>query len=268
MSVRGDMAIGEARAWLPDTAIRALDIDATLAGLATAWSRKWFAGSAVRPLETLAARALPLSPETEWLFLDRDLAIGVPSAANAVLAGFMLNLELPREPLTPADDQLLSSMGQACIDDLCRRTAEAFRLDAGARWTHGARETVAAIEAPVSCTFGVESHLPLVRLLVAKDVLVERVKAGLPPIPTSAPLSDLAQGLAVQCVAVTARIGYCKLTLAEFAELSLGDVLVFDHAIDRPLDLLVNGSGAPVARCAIAETDGHLDLTLLDTIGG
>lgn len=268
MSVRGDMTIGEARAWLPDTAIRAIDIDATLAGLATAWSRKWFAGAAVRPFEMLATRAVPLSREIEWLLLDRDLAIGVPSAANATLASLMLDLELPCAPLTPDDDRLLSSMRLECVGDLCRRTAEAFRLDAGARWAHGAHETVAAIAAPMTCTFGVESHFPLAHLLVANDALVERVKAGLPPIALSSPLSGLAQGLAAQRVAATARIGGCKLTLAEFAELSIGDVLVFDHAIDRPLDLLVNGRGVPVARCTIAETDGRLDLTLLDAIGG
>ncbi|MFA6605917.1 MAG: FliM/FliN family flagellar motor switch protein [Sphingomonas sp.] len=266
--VRGATSKSIARAWLPDAAIRALDIDAALADISRAWSRKWFARHVVRPLETQAVGAVPLSDEIEWLQLDRDVAIGVPSTANAILAGLMLDLEVPREPLTSADNRLLAGITQACIDDLCRRMAETFRLDAGARWIKGDRGAVAAVEAPMSCALGVEAHLPLVRILVANDALVGLAKAALPPFVPASHLSSLAQGLAAQCVAVTAQIGRCKLTLAEFAELGIGDVLVFDHSIDSPLDLLVNGRGAPIAQCAIGETDGRVDLTLLDTIGG
>lgn len=255
------------RAWLPDGAIRALDLDAKLAELTRDWSGKWFARQTVRPLETLAPDA-PATGEDAWLALERDLAIGLAAGGRTALFGLMLNVEVPDMPRSAEDERLIAEVTQACLDDLCRRLAEAFRLDGSVRWSRRAVGDRPAIDAPLTCTFGSSPRTPLLRLVVAGDAPVGLAKVGLPPPVRAERLAGVAEGVARQDVALSAHVGRCALSLADVAGLSVGDVLVFERAVDAPLDLVVDGGGTPVARCTVARADDRFDLTLLTAIGG
>lgn len=256
------------RAWLPDTAIRALDIDRVLSDLTRAWSARWFASRAVRPLDPLSGGTAPTGYGGECLMLDRELAVCLSADARTLLSGAMLNLDVPGDGRSEADDRLLDDLTQACLDDLCRRLAETFRLDTGARWERFTVDTVPVLEAPQVCAVGVDSDAPMLRMLVARDMLVGLAKAHLPPRGKPMPLAGIASGLAAQSVTVSATIGRCPLTLADVAGLGVGDVLIFDRALDAPVDLVVDGTDRPLARCTIARTDDRFDLTLLESIGG
>lgn len=255
-----------ARAWLPDAAIRAVDIDGVLDEVARNWSGKWFA-KPVRRLDRLGPAPLHVPVNGEWLSLDHDVAVAVPDTARAALFGMMLDLDVPDQPRSPIDERLLREVTQTCLDDLCRHIAELFRLDASTRWTQAAGGTSPGLALPLTCTLGIDARTPLLRIAVANDALVGLARVGLPPLVKQKRLSPLSDGLAAQDIALSAHIGRCSLTLADLADLGVGDVLVFEHTLGAPLDLFVNRAGTPVARCSIAQNDTRLDLTLLDTIG-
>ena len=180
----------------------------------------------------------------------------------------MLNLDLSAHTPTAEHERLLTNLAQACLDDLCRRIAEAFKLDGGVRWTRGPGNTAPDAALPLACAFGVDSRAPLLIIAVAHDVLVELAKVALPPPAKLNHLSSLSDGLAAQNVAISAHVGRCVLTLAEVGALGVGDVLVFDRAVDAPLDVLLHGGGTTIARCTVARDGERFDLTLLDAIGG
>ncbi|PTS90557.1 hypothetical protein DBR17_01145 [Sphingomonas sp. HMWF008] len=262
------VAVPKPHAWLPAGAIMALAIDRVLSEVVQSWSLKWFASRAVRPLDALTAGPVPTGWEGQMLLLDRDLGLAVSGDATAILAGAMLDRDVPTDVQTDADRRVFVEMVRICLEDLCRRLAEAFRFDASARWERFPGDTASVPDGVLVCGLGIESHAPLMRFMVAPDTLVEMAKAGLPPPERGRPLAGIACGLAAQAVSVSAQIGRCSLTLADVAGLNIGDVLVFDRALDAPVDLVVNGAGPPLARCTIVQNDDRFDLMLLDSIGG
>lgn len=257
-----------ARAWLPPGAIRALDMDGKLADVARGWSKKWFVRSVVRPLEALAAGSPPVLDGIRWASLGGDVAIGLPDANAFFLPALMFDVASPSEPPTAADTRLLAQLSQACLDDLCRRLADALKLDAAAPWRTLPDGAAPDIAVAASWTLGVDPRNPALRIVVAEAALVGMAKAGLPQPQRPLPLAGLSQALSRQAISVSGHIGRCSLTLAEFAGLGVGDVLVFDAPADAPLELVVDGGGKALARCGIAQSDGRLDLILLDSIDG
>lgn len=250
--------------WLPPGALDRSAIDGGLADMARQWSSKWFARSTVRPLDVVAPMAT-LAGEAQWLVLDNDLAIAVQPGARVALARLMLGATAGAEAATDGDARIVTDLSSACLDDLCRRVAQVFRLPAEARWTPLDGDGVPEIGQPRGCGLGVDSRA-LLRIVASTELMIALVKAGLPPTPRTAMLPPLAAGLAAQEVSLSALLGRCALTLADFADLSEGDVLVFDTALDAPLGLMLGGGAAPAGRCTVERSGDRLDLHLLDSL--
>lgn len=257
-----------ARAWLPAAALHALDIDGKVASVARAWSAKWFARKAVRSLDTVRAGKAQTAGGVDWTAFDTDIAIGIAESGKSAMLALMLDCELSAEDRTAVDADVLDETLRLCLDDLRRRLAETFRLDSAKRWMPVATGTPFPIDDSQICAFGIDPQASALRIAIANAALVALAKADLPPPRKSNRLVPIAKALEAQDIAVSAHLGGCALTLADIAGLGLGDVLVLDRSIDTPLDLLVNGQGSGVATCKIVQTDGRLDLTLLESISG
>lgn len=229
------------------------------------WSARWFARQTVGLMGTI----VPLPPMASgaeahsWLVLDEDMAIAVPDASRLVIASMMLDKEIDATTLTDADRQLVGDLATACLDDLCRRFAQAFRLSADARWAQLDSGLVPRIDRPRGCSLDVRGTAPLLRLVVGTDLVIASIKAALTVPLGRGRLGSVAAALANQAVTVSAMIGRCSLTLADMADLSKGDVLVFDRDAGTSLPLTINAIPGP-GRCAVEQADGGFHLKILE----
>lgn len=200
---------------------------------------------------------------TGWLVLEEELAVAVPDASRLAIACAMLDRPIDDATLTDADRRTIADLATACLDDLCRRLAEMFRLPGDARWSQLEGEMLPLIDRPRGCGIGVNGRTPLLQVVAGTDLLIASIKAGLiPPLPGS-PLQPIASGLAAQSIMVAAVLGRCQLTLADMAGLSAGDVLVFDRATDASLPLAIDGR-TQGGRCSVEQSNDGLQLKLLE----
>jgi hypothetical protein len=255
------------RSWLPEAVLEGAAGEQLLAEAVRDWSAKWFARKNLRLLEPLSrASRPPLSADQAiWLVLDGDLAIAVSASARNALAAMMLGAEADHLPGTDADRHILSDMTSACLDDLCRRLVQAFRLPPDGRWVELRGESP-LIEEPFDCALGVDVGVPLVRFLMSAELVIALIKAGLPLPVRPASLRPLAAGMADQEVTVSASLGRCAMTLADFANLGLGDVLVFETDAGAVLPLSFDHGVAATTQCLVEQTGGRFNLKLLEPL--
>lgn len=266
MTAKKDIVRPAYRPWLPDGALDRPATDAALADAARRWSAKWFAQGQVRPLGAIAPLTLPAGA-AEWLALEDGPAIALQTGTRDALAAMMLDGTPDARFVTDADRAVAYDLSSACIDDLCRRIAQLFRLPGDSPWSKVAAEAVPDLARPRGCGLGADAHAPLLHLLASTELMIALVKSGLPPPTRDAPLPPRLTGLATQRIALAAALGRCRLSLVDFAGLEVGDVLVFDRATSAPLDLCIGESGAPIGKCTVARTDDRLDFNILEPLG-
>lgn len=258
----------DVRSWLPEMALEGSVADRGVADAARQWSAKWFANAAVQPRGGFAVDATGDLANVEWLVLDDDIAVAVPASSRLALAVLMTGAPADAGIAGATDGRVVDELARTCVDDLLRRLIQLFRLPDGARWARCAAGERPTIAAPRGCDLFDGDGSPLLRILVATELLIEFVKAGLPPLPKQAPLAPLSAGLAAQRVAVSAFVGRCRLTLADIAGLGPGDVVVLDRDAGSAVELAVDGAPTLDARCSVEQADGRLSLTLLEDIPG
>ena len=247
------------RPWLPRAAIDQGVGAVPCRQVVADWSAKWFARAAATVRgEAAIATALDLQGGTGWDLADGVAIIHAASVEQAVLS----LLFGPRDdggPLTASDEAVLQAVVDACLGDLRSRLATAFRLPADAAWrpdlpsADGARRWIWRVEAG--------QGVSLLRIVVDEALVARRVRAALPPVARGRAPASLAAGLAAQAIAVSARVGGCRLTTAELGGLGLGDVVVLDRALDDPIDLAVDRDPKP-RPCTVEDRDGRLTLIL------
>jgi flagellar motor switch/type III secretory pathway protein FliN len=254
------------RAWLPESAFGSGGVDQAVADVARHWSTKWLARKNVRPLGALAAMRTPPADGSRWLALDDDVAIAVSSAAADRLAMFMLGETVPPTTLADADRRVLDSLIETALLDLCRRIAEALGLPPEARWRELSRDDGPSIDRPRGCHLGVDTATPLLHLVLATDVLIARAKARAARPPMRDRVKSIAAGLATQHVDVSAALGRCALTLADLANLGVGDVLVLDRTTEAVLALSFDGTPTRRGKCSVQRDGERLELKLLEPL--
>lgn len=252
------------RSWLPDAALEGCAVERSLADVAHQWSAKWFARQNMRLLGAMSCiEPLPACPaEQGWMVLDDDLAVGVPGMSHVAIASLMLDRPIETSTLSVADHQMVHDLATACLDDLCGRLAQIFRLPPDSRWRMSDSASPPLIDRPRGCGIGLEGKPPLLHLVVSTDLLVASIKSALAiPVPGNA-LGPIASALATQPLGVTAALGRCQLTLADLAGLSEGDVLIFDRATSASLPLAIDG-GASGGLCSVERHGEHLQLKII-----
>jgi hypothetical protein len=252
------------RTWLPTGASGGAAIERLLAETCRAWSDHWFARRLMRcedaanpcdPVELGRLRALDLR------FVDEGLGLAPEPGATAAIAGMMLDEPVHGHPKTQADEELIGRLAEACLDDLGLRLTKAFGLPRASPWRRGEADPYLFREARVAA-LGASASEPLIRILVAPDLVAELIKSAAGSAGTTAPLQPLGVALAKQRIGLSARVGECSLTLSEFAGLAAGDVLVLDTLLEASLPLAVDGT-VRSGGCTVEQEEAQLCLKIV-----
>ncbi|QNA82936.1 FliM/FliN family flagellar motor switch protein [Sphingomonas sp. So64.6b] len=256
------------RNWLPEPALGGAVLAGLLDDAIRQWSNHWFVRTVVRAIDpvTPPAAMSDLGDGGYWMKAGQSLAIAVPTATQLGLAARMLDTSAPEASLSDADRGIVEELARACLDNLALRVAQAFRVSDDMSWVVADGGEVPIIIAPRALDVGVDPQSSLLRIMVSEDLLIERLKAGMPTAPRGAALPPIAVGLALQSVAVSASLGRCSLTVAEMSELSEGDVLIFDRDVHKPLALVLDGMAVIPGKCTIDQDDDGLRLKLVEPI--
>jgi flagellar motor switch/type III secretory pathway protein FliN len=255
------------RAWLPESALGRAGIDQALADVARHWSTKWLARKSVRPLGALAATHVPPAGNSlRWVVLDNDVAVAMSNAAADRLTMLMFGETAPPTAFADADRRVLDSLLDDALRDLCRRIAEMLGLPPEARWRELGDDGLPSIDRSRGCQLGIDAATPLLHLVLATDVLVALAKRGAARSPMRERVKPIVAGLATQQVAVSASLGHCALTIADLANLGIGDVLVLDRATDAPLRLSIDGTALRRGKCSVQRDGERLELQLLEPL--
>lgn len=253
------------RPWLPSQAFDRPGIDEALARTFGDWSRKWFAGTLWAASGPLSALEPSAAVGFDWTGRAEGVALGMTSEARDAIARAMLG-GAPAHGIRETNDRRVAdSLAASCLDDLKRRLSQRLRLSEEG-WREGeiADFSRGAPLHGVDIGCGPQSFL---RLLLGQDLLVAWIKASVTALAPPIMVGTLAEGLERQTVEVGARIGGCALSLAELEAIGVGDVLILDHPLDRPLALALDGR--PVdRRCFIDPAEARLSLELAEPLVG
>ncbi|MFD1034616.1 FliM/FliN family flagellar motor C-terminal domain-containing protein [Sphingomonas hankookensis] len=218
--------------WLPPgTVSPALDCD--VAQVLADWAQAWF-GFAVEPRAGDDAGGL--------YALGEDVAIGLGGEA---LGGVALGLR-SGVARTDADQRLLDRVGNAVRDDLHRRVGAALALSGAfaavdrLSWQPAYRQRFADIAGRLSVT-----------MVLGERCFVAASLARLPAPPAGTPLTRLGQAVAARPVRVSVRLGRCTLQLAEMRGMEVGNVLLFDAAIDAALPVVIDDAATGIAAARV-----------------
>ncbi len=250
--------IGQVKSWLPESVIVERLPVASFAALIDDWSSQWFA--AAQPRAGSWAKATPEKLAPEILTTEEGLALACSASVTERLADLIFGTPADVR-LTVADRRHLNQVVDACIDDLKHRLQHLFGVPAGAVWK---KPDMTAFFPGSYCSIhlgGSERHAS-VAVLVADDLVVRLVRAGLPPCAAQGGLQPLSEALITQPVSLSARLGSCRVPLADLANCVVGDVLVLDQGLEDSVELVVGRDVHPDLACRIIERDQALHLVL------
>jgi flagellar motor switch/type III secretory pathway protein FliN len=253
------------RAWLPESALRPCVVEPMLASAVEAWSRKWFAGDAMRLLGSLRKGGASLAPpnRAESLHvLDDGLAIAVERRMR--IAGAMLDHAIDDKRAGAADRAVLERLVDGCLDDLRQRLCALLKLPPDAVWRQSTPSEGLQGEF-WSCAIGATDAEPLARLYLGTTLFVSLIRLSARTAPESVRLRPIGEGLARQAVTVAAFVGGCDLPLADIASLAPGDVVVLDHDVADDLELQIDGDRR-LGRCALQPEGERFLLEIKDSI--
>lgn len=200
----------------------------------------------------------------KWYGCDGGLALGLTANGRQAVGASALAVSSDRTNRTQADIGVLEAVGGECLRDLQSRAAVAFGLSSQSVWDKTDIEFVQAsghrleIAGPAGC--------PPLSLFLSEDLFIRTVRAKLPLASRSAPFRPALEALASLPVTLSAALGCCGITIAELENLAVGDVLIFDRAVDARLPLAIDGATAPNGACTLAQRDGHLALEIMEAL--
>jgi flagellar motor switch/type III secretory pathway protein FliN len=254
------------RPWLPESALARGGVDQALAEVARHWSAKWLARKSVRPLGALVApHKVRTHGPLRWTTLDDCVAIAASSTSTERLAALLLGEAVPTA-LGDADRNIVDKLVHGALQDLQRRLAELFGLPPEAHWRQLSDGEAPSIAHARACQLGDEDADPFLHLYVATEAIVALAKARATRPAARDAVKPIAAGLATQQVDVSAAMGRCSLTLADFAGLGVGDVLLLDRKTDAPLALSIDGLPARRGTCSVQRDGDLLELKLLEPL--
>lgn len=251
------------RPWLPAEALDYGGLDQALDGALVSWSSRWFSGAAWRRSPSDAIDVL----RPFWTGLVGGVAIGLAPDVRAAVASAMLG-GMPAQGFRESNDlRLVEMIANVCLNDLKRRLSQIFGLPANDDWREEELGDLLDGAPTYSATIGAPNGRASIQFAVGRDLMVAWTRAGISVVARPVELGSLDRGLGRQTVEVGALVGACALSLTELDALGVGDVLVLDRLLDRPLELAFDGR--PVdRRCVVEPGEARLTLELIDPLVG
>lgn len=206
------------------------------APIATGWHADWVGGAA--PAAPQLRPASAPAPGGPW--------VCVRSGGAACF--------VERRPLA-VETLLFGAVAAAQPSALAREVADAALADLARRWLKAPPDVAASAEAPPADAWHRASGAVAVQLdcgggttldLLLDGNLTARWLATRPrETRAAAPLHALPQAIGVAPLRLAASVGDAVIDVATLQSLAIGDVVVLDLPVDRPLRLSIAGGAAP-----------------------
>lgn len=257
----------QVRPWRP---LSSLDLDRirdAAVGAFDAWLARWIARLPAGTSEAayVAASAQPARVDALAWRIGHDLHIATSESAMHKAA--LLALDLAGvAPAIELDEvrMVIDALRTRIADDLAASMASAYMQTAAERLAGRlpeGRDPPLILELRRPGT-GIELALHVDRAWAASFPLDR------PPSSPQASLATRAQALEDSHVTVAAVLGRCELTVAELAQLAVGDVVTCDTHVDAAIDLSLispSGHGGPVvAKARPGRAAGHWAFLISD----
>lgn len=247
----------QAADWLPDAALVAPAVLATLDARIEEWSSRWFGDRTVSRLDragTGGAVALRPAPRHGWRRFGPGMWIDWGEQTPGSLALQALGGGDRHPKGSAGDAELLELLGERIARDLTASLIkQAARLPG---------EAAAGPDRAVTLTLTSKSQaLSVAIALDAGTLAAARKQQCGPYVPPKAEFQPLSRPLGEVPVAFDVALGSARLGLLEFEAVEPGDTIVLDQRIDAPLALRSTAIGTTIAQAKLVREDGRLMLT-------
>lgn len=244
----GTMMSGQARDWLPTGAFTLDAVRASLAPWIAHWSDRWFLNvkaeiGSVRPSKqnSRSAHSLTLRGATT------EAVLSGPGKRSLLEAA--LNTDLSGAVLAVSDHEILNSFASEAVKDLLAIVDNALGDECDRDSPKlsvvilvGGGETIEMIVPSSSLVQAIKRTVPS----------TQNLRKATPRIEALKPVKLVAEGL----------LGRADLTLDDLRNLSIGDVVVLDVALESPVELRLRGTRKRIARGKMMRTNGRVSIQL------
>lgn len=253
----------QCRDWLPLSVISDDVVRDVIRSVVTQWCERWFVGepAVVSQLKVSSGAARNESDYAGWRVCRSAIAIRGDRPALSRMVDRALDVHTEDLHLTEGDQALLQGLEHKILDDLCETFEQAFGL-AGELKSQPQK-----IRDPLTDCGGLLASLvetsgrEILSFAVPAHVVVPCIKAHLGPIAQKPEdLQPLVKALGNVPVSIEALIGSAGLSLTEFNDLAVGDILVLDRTLDEPVDITGAGSPHVFAKARLTHVDDGMVL--------
>ncbi len=244
-----------ARNWIPPGALDDEALADAISALARAWAARWFTPARAVSIRRQSRLDFRAPSEAAYLKAD-DIFACIDRAQNNALACLLLGHPRPTAAPVAADQALFASIGAAAVGDLLRDICRDLLGTAATTQTPITRD----LRRPFRFTLTIGGG-PILEVLLTEAAAVSARRRLTNPCKATLPLASRQQSVAPAELRVGARLGGARLTLAEFATLERGDVLILDRAEGDDVELTVNDQ-IKAAQCTLCLDSGQPQLRL------
>ena len=242
---------GSAYSWLPATAFTPSAVNAVLENALVGWAGRWFVGT-VAVGAVYAGLTGPRLPQvTQIDAAGRGATAIALGRTKRVLLEKMLGLSLQGCTLNQHDHQLLDSLGKMALTNLVEQIdgwLETYGPDAS-----GSEQ--------LTLTLSVEGG-EILQLDLPRSALAATLRANATALGSPQKLNRRADALGDTAVSVDALLGVSSVSFADFAHLTVGDVLLLEGTTEDPARLRLAMTGSPLAPAELGRDDDRVTLTL------
>jgi flagellar motor switch/type III secretory pathway protein FliN len=252
--------IQDVREWLPCGVVTHDAVRHAIEEAITRWHNRWFAAPCLSVSDMVAV------PEATWIDGEDDdwrihcsaVAIRARRRALSRLADIVLDVESEGVILTDADRYVVRGLERKIIETLAAEIEQAFGLPGE---VSAQRHDMLAGDGGLLVHLRDSSGRELLTVGVPTEMTLPVVKAQLEPAaPSRERLQSLGNALGSANVAMEAVVGRVQLTLVDLNNLSVGDVLVLDSFVDRPVDIASVVSRQIFARAQLSHVEDGVAL--------
>jgi hypothetical protein len=255
----------QAADWLPAGAARTPALRAILAAALETWSARWLGAATLilTDVETIEADACAAPLDGGWTIHHDKVAIAASRPQVRRLAGMAVQAPVEALVLSEADADLLDAFAERMLTDLSASLELAF---GGAAGENGPPRRVIdpfGTQGGLLASAAIGCGEPLVQFALPMGLWAGALRTSLalgrrPAVP----LPPVSPVVAETRIAVEALLGRAVLRLGEVVALAPGDLIVLDSSVEGGAELLLAGSGRPLARGTLTAAADRLALAL------
>lgn len=238
--------------WLPKTALTNRANAAIVSRVVDDWCQQWLCQEEL--VSDLAWTRVEHSPDNLGDDGSRQIVVKGIGEANLPLASLILGREVVEGSLRKlADAELVEFVTRDALAALKRQLEQGLPTD---QLTRKVESSFHAL------TFCINHDVPVLCIIVSQDVLIAMAKGQCPPSRAARQVFAPATGLPAQSVRLGAILGSVTTSFQDLRDLSVGDVIVLDEALEDCVDITINGIRKTRGAAFIETTNSNHSLVL------